>query len=145
MNNETQSINIFCAKCQTVEAHNYTVDANGELVFTCAGTDCDRFLKLPAGLSTEEYQTLLAAHENDNKGQVSLQDSIDALDALVAAVNSGATPAQPTVEAAPVDTSVDTSNEVVDTTTEETPAEEATETPEEETAEDTVVTAQPVQ
>lgn len=80
---ENKTITIYCAKCQAETAHSGSVDFNGEIVLTC--TSCEGFVKLPAGMSTDEYKTLLAEHKEVNEGQVSLQTSIDALDALFTA------------------------------------------------------------
>lgn len=148
MNNNLPTFKVFCASEQAETDHVGTVDSNsGDLILTCA---CGRFLKLPAqsqGFTTEDYQSLIAEHKTANEGQVSLQGSFDALDALASA--------EGTVEAAPAESSAETTPVEEQTTQEEVaPADETTaaepEVSETQTADATpvdtanVVTADPV-
>lgn len=102
MENEVKTVKLYCAKCQTLEDHTYTVDSNGDLIITCTGNDCGRFLKLPAHLSNEEHLAFAIEHQTANEGQVSLQGSIDALDTLVASLNEAYS-----TQTVPVDTTPD--------------------------------------
>lgn len=84
MANKTEkqkTIEIFCANCQEDTAHTGAVDLNGELVFTC--TVCDRFIKVPAGMSAADIKKHFEAHREANVGQVSIQPSHDTLDELM--------------------------------------------------------------
>lgn len=61
----------FCTNEQTQTDHTVTVDNNGEFVFECS---CGRFFKLPAELDKDGINDALKAHENSNKGQISLEE-----------------------------------------------------------------------
>lgn len=73
MGNAQTTKNIFCAKCQKDTPHIGSVDANGELVFTCSTTGCGRFVKLPADVTPADAETYFASHKKENEGQVSLE------------------------------------------------------------------------
>ncbi len=63
--------NIFCAQCQEVTGHELGVESmNGEILATCP---CGRFLKFPPNVTPEIFKELLAAHQEANTGQVSLE------------------------------------------------------------------------
>ena len=64
---------IFCANEQDRKVHTLTAAPNGEVVATC---ECGRQLKFPAGITREEFDALIAKHEETNSGQVT-QESID--------------------------------------------------------------------
>ena len=72
-----QTIDAFDAKLQKTTPHEVTVDANGEFVFQ--STESDRFFKLPAATSLDDFEKHLAAHEEANKGQVSLAEQEEKL------------------------------------------------------------------
>jgi hypothetical protein len=75
---------IFCTKEQKVTAHKGEVDANGEFLFTCQTEDCGRFVKFPADTNVEQFNQMLAVHEEQNKGQVSVEAQEARLQALLA-------------------------------------------------------------
>lgn len=79
---------IFCAKCQEVTSHSAVVDPNGEYIFYCTnvidGVECDRFLKLPATTTKEDFKSQLAVHEESNVGQVSIEAQEKALAEMMA-------------------------------------------------------------
>lgn len=58
---------VFCANEQVLTNHMVTY-LNGEYVLTC---DCGRFVKLPGGLTKDQIDKALDAHEEGNKDQVS--------------------------------------------------------------------------
>ena len=64
---------IFCSKHQAVTPHKGEIDANGEFVFTCQNEDCDRFVKLPADTTPEDFNNFVKVHEKSNEGQVSIE------------------------------------------------------------------------
>lgn len=89
---------IFCARCQMITPHSGVVDVNGEYLFTCTNviteaTDkdeavvCDRFIKYPADISKEDFETKLVEHEEQNVGQVSLEEQEKKLLELVGETN----------------------------------------------------------
>jgi len=96
--------NLFCAKCQAVTAHEGERDLNGEFVFHCKNVvnevPCDRFIKLPADTTPEQFDVYAAAHQASNEGQVSMEEQDKKLEAILAAA-----PAQevPKVDEAPVE------------------------------------------
>jgi len=77
---------IFCANEQKETEHNLEVDSNGEIVATC---DCGRFIKLPAGVTATEAETIIIKHKEANtlseeqanieKNRQASQVTIDAL------------------------------------------------------------------
>ena len=79
---------IFCAKCQQVTSHRAEVDPNGEYIFYCTNViddvECDRFLKLPATTTKEDFKAQLAVHEESNVGQVSVEAQEKALAEMMA-------------------------------------------------------------
>lgn len=85
---DKQKKDIFCAKCQGVTSHRGEVDQNGEYVFYCTnvidGVECDRFFKLPATTTTEEFKAQLTVHEESNVGQVSIEAQEKALAEMMA-------------------------------------------------------------
>lgn len=95
---QEQTIQLFCSKCQIETPHAGSVDLNGELVFTCLnelGTTldgngaqvpvyCDRFIKLPAGMTEEEINAFFAKYKADSEGQVDISKSEDALASIMA-------------------------------------------------------------
>ncbi len=84
--------NIFCAQCQEVTAHDLGVESmNGEILATCS---CGRFLKFPPDVTPESFAELLAAHQEANTGQVSLE-ATEKLVATLADDDTKAAPAAP--------------------------------------------------
>lgn len=75
--------NIFCAKEQIVTAHTGKVDANGELLFECTTPDCGRFLKVSADVDPATFDDIVANHEEQNKGQVSVEEQEKKLAAIM--------------------------------------------------------------
>lgn len=63
----------FCAKCQAVTKHDFTRDKHNEIVATCTTADCNRFLKIPMGVSATELEQILDAHHKANAGQVTVE------------------------------------------------------------------------
>jgi uncharacterized Zn finger protein len=62
---------IFCAGCQDVKEHELAASSSGEVVATCP--ECGRVLKFPAGIDKTSFEKAIEAHEEANKGQVSLE------------------------------------------------------------------------
>lgn len=74
---------IFCTKEQKVTQHIGTIDANGEFLFSCLTEDCGRFIKFPATTTKEEFETLINVHQEQNTGQVSLEEQEKKLKEIV--------------------------------------------------------------
>lgn len=69
---------IFNAATQQVEDAELTVDQNNEIVATF--TD-GNFIKFPAGLTSEEFEAQIAAHQSANEGQVVITAEMEAAEA----------------------------------------------------------------
>jgi hypothetical protein len=55
--------NLFCAACQAVTAHNFTIDRNKEFIASC---HCGRFLKFPPTQAEETLEAFIGEHNNAN-------------------------------------------------------------------------------
>lgn len=71
----------FDPKLQKVVPFEVSIDNNGELLFQ--STESDSFFKLPANIEKDQLNELLAKHQSDNEGQVSLEAQEKALDDLL--------------------------------------------------------------
>lgn len=69
MEPEKKTILVFCAEEQADTDHVLDIDGVGEIVLTC---DCGRFLKFPAGTTSEDLKAYIAKHRASNQGQVSV-------------------------------------------------------------------------
>lgn len=74
---------IFCAKEQKITPHKGVVDHNGEFVFYCTSEGCDRFKKFPAGTTPEKFTEMIKKHEEQNQGQISIEEQNKKLEALI--------------------------------------------------------------
>jgi hypothetical protein len=91
------SIVMFCANDQVETTQALTIDGNGEIVLTCP---CGRFTKLPAGTDAAGLAAYIAAHKEENDGQISVA-SLDAKKAdLIAGLQQDA-PADVTPDTPP--------------------------------------------
>lgn len=57
---------LFNAQTQKLEDAELTVDKNNEIVATFAD---ESFIKFPAGLTKDEFESHIAAHQSANEGQ----------------------------------------------------------------------------
>ena len=55
---------IFCAQCVDDKLHNLAVDQNLEVVAT---DDLGHFIKFPAVKSSDEFEALIAKHNEQNR------------------------------------------------------------------------------
>jgi hypothetical protein len=62
---------IFCANEQVETTHVLSASPSGEVCATCEV--CGRVLKFPAGVSRKEFDDLVAAHQEANQGQVTVE------------------------------------------------------------------------
>lgn len=60
---------LFNAKTQQVEDAEFTVDKNNEIVATFQD---EGFIKFPANLTKDEFESLVADHQTANRGQESI-------------------------------------------------------------------------
>lgn len=84
---------IFCANDQVITEQTLSVDpVNGEIVATCP---CGRFLKFPSSVTPDSFTELLTAHEDGNKGQV----SVAAMNELVSSLANPEAPSEDQTQA----------------------------------------------
>lgn len=69
------TMQIFNAQTQAVEDAEMTVDANNEIVGTFADGS---IVKFPAGLTKEQFDALIAMHEEANTGQEIITPEMEA-------------------------------------------------------------------
>lgn len=61
---------IFCAKCQAKVSHDVGLDKNNEILVVCP---CGHFHKYPLVEDPAEFEKMLQAHHDANKGQVTVE------------------------------------------------------------------------
>lgn len=66
---------LFNARTQQLENATLSVDANNEIVATFADGS---FVKFPAGLSKEQFETAIAEHQKSNEGQEVITPELEA-------------------------------------------------------------------
>ena len=66
---------LFNARTQQVEDATFTVDHNNEIVATFADGG---FVKFRAGLTAPEFEALIQAHEDSNRGQIVITPEYEA-------------------------------------------------------------------
>jgi len=62
---------IFCANEQVDTLHELSASPSGEIQATCV--ICGRVLKFPAGITPEEFDSLVESHKTSNIGQVTVE------------------------------------------------------------------------
>ena len=73
---KAKTVEMFCANEQELKAHTVDIDSNGEVVLTCTGKDCGRFVKLPATTTAKSLKAFIEEHQYQNEGQIT-QASIE--------------------------------------------------------------------
>ena len=68
---------VYCDTERKDTDHTAEVDKNSEIVLSCNTKDCNHFIKLPAGMTTDQIKSHLTEYKEQNSGDIILTADLE--------------------------------------------------------------------